>query len=196
MPIYNYQELEHTGGAKCIRVVVSVGGEYRQKYFRPEEADKAEKWEVKQLAERDAINRKNRRLRHSNKDQGYAYTNTGVSGLRINLSRKKGRGGQKYFRCVIVMSVNSEITGKKAHREYVVTRDNLDAQWYAACKLLCHHKSKVSVPKIWREKCPRWEQFDAVIKGYAEKKSLYDIGFKSLPKSKYPISRSGVLKGY
>lgn len=202
MAIYNYStDSHHTGGAKGIRVVVSVGPEIHQHYFSKNEVAEAKKCEADLLKQRDAYHRKINRTRKQNTEMGYDYTRTEVKGLRINIKMCKSRDNTPYYRCVIAMSIASTLTGNRANKAYIVTRDNLQAKWYEACTELAKHKGRVTAPKSWLDECPSLNDFRKAINGYMSSYPMADIGFKTLPKSKYPVtrskaSRSKIIKGY
>jgi len=196
MAIYNYSEESTHPDAKGIRVVVTVGSETLQRYFATEEKEKAKKWEATQLKKRDAYNRKMDRVRAPNANQGLDYTKTGVKGLRINVKKAKGRKGQPYYRCVISININSNITGEKVSKSLIITGQSLQKKWYEACKLLSKHKDRSTVSKNWLDQCPTTAEVNRMIKGYKQNKLLLDIGFNTLPRSKYPSTRSDVIIGH
>lgn len=197
MAVYDYSaNHQNPENVKCIRVVVSVGSDIHQRYFYGGEHDAAARWEANQLKKREVRNRKLARTRSAIRNNGFDCTKTALSGLRINVAEKKGRAGQKYYRCIIALSVMSVVTDEKAASSSIVTCVSLQKKWYEMCKSLSYHKGFSSVPKAWLDGCPTVADFNKTIKGYVERNPLIDLGFSTLPKSKYPSARSTVMKGY
>ncbi len=135
MAIFEYKEGEHPGGFVGFRVVCTVGGEYRQKYFSLRKVKRNEKaalkkqvveLEAKWAAEAEKI-RKERAVMgdHPNVKKVHA---TGYTGLRcVILCEKKKRAGE--LRSYYAPAFVARGKGEKAFR---ISKFGYENAWAAA----------------------------------------------------------------
>lgn len=186
MPIYENEDLTQ------IRVAVSVGGQLRQKYFRPKTAEMLVKYrkEARQLEsewkfEANIIaSQKNRERKEKRRSSAYV---TGVGGIKmkflINTKHRAERGAKtkrkrkiSYFTPAFVVSGSQN--KKLFCKNFNIKTQGFDMAWFNAVAYLCKVKGISSIDKLLQKR-PPVEQFHVIYNW--QRKLGHDIGENRLP---------------
>ena len=197
MSIREYKEKEHKAGFIGLRVTVSVGGDYRQKYFNFKKV-KTEEEKEKLKKEAEQINstwNMERRLIQSQKEldckekrrTSSAFT-ASVSGVKMKFTRshksKKGqpKSKRKYY-YIPVFIISGSTNGVRFDKAINISRFGYDMAWFKAISYYAEMKGISNYSHLLERK-PPVEQFYVI---YKYQQSLgHDIPPRRLPKELDP----------